>query len=212
MFKDIGILSGIIAIISYVPYVKDILTKKAKPEQASWLIWTVLAGIAFFSQMAKGASQSLWFTGIDSLGAAFIFVLATRYGFKGIKKRDLIALSFAVFGLVCWYITHNALYALLLAIAVDAIGATLTVWKAYKYPHSETYFVWVLICIAGPLAMISIHAWNVTLLLYPFYVTLANLAVVLSIYLGRLKKRQRAYAYARTTLQRPGHLSRMRRN
>ena len=184
MFETIGILSGIVALISYIPYTLDIISKKVKPERASWLIWSVLAMIAFFSQLAKGAHQSLWFTGLDSIGAFVTLGLAIRYGFGGVKRRDMFALIVAGIGLLIWYFTNNALYALIIAMAVDAIGASLTVWKTYENPETETYPMWLIVCLAGVLAIISVGKLDFDLMIYPLYIFIANLAVVAAIYLG----------------------------
>jgi glucan phosphoethanolaminetransferase (alkaline phosphatase superfamily) len=189
MFQIIGILAGILAAISYIPYTKDILRKKVKPERASWLIWTVLAGIAFFSQLSKGATHSLWFTGLDSIGAFLTFVLAIKFGTGGLTRRDVIGLIAAGIGLVLWHFTHNAIYALSITIGIDAIGASLTVVKTLEQPSTETYPMWVIICVASILAIASIGKFDLTLIAYPFYIFLANFAVVVAIYVGHKLKR-----------------------
>lgn len=188
MLKLLGILAGLLAIISYIPYTKDILNRKAKPERASWLIWSALASIAFFSQLSKGATQSLWFTGLDSIGAFVTFGLAIKFGLGGLKRRDIVALIIAGLGLVIWYFTHNAVYALFITMGIDAVGASLTVWKTFEHPDTETYAMWVIICFASALAIVSVGKFNLTLMAYPFYIFLANFAVVMAIFFGhRLK-------------------------
>src|SRR5450631_872873 len=103
MLESIGVASGVLAAGSYVPYVQDMVKGKVKPERASWLIWAVLAAIAFSSQYAKGATQSLWFTGLDSFGAAVVFFLALKFGIGGMTTRDVGALIAAAVGLALWY-------------------------------------------------------------------------------------------------------------
>jgi len=190
MLQFIGILAGLVALISYIPYSKDILARKVKPERASWLIWCVLAGIAFFSQLSKGATHSLWFTGLDSIGAFVILVLAVSYGLGGIKRRDTLALIGAGIGLIIWYFTKNAVYALLITMAIDAIGAGLTVWKTFEHPDTETYPMWLIVCLASLLAIWSVGKFNATLMIYPFYIFLANFCVVIAIYFGHKLKKQ----------------------
>lgn len=189
MLKIIGLLAGLLAIVSYLPYTKDILNKKVKPERASWLIWSILASIAFFSQLSKGARQSLWFTGLDSIGAFVTLALSIKFGLGSVKRRDVFALIFAGIGLIIWFFTHNAIYALLITMAVDVIGVTLTVWKTFEHPDTETYPMWLIICLASVLAIISVGKFNATLMVYPFYIFLANFAVVMAIYFGSKAKR-----------------------
>jgi hypothetical protein len=189
MLKVIGLFAGFLALISYLPYTKDIIAKKVKPERATWLIWSLLAAIAFFSQLSKGATQSLWFTGLDSIGAFIILGLAFKFGIGGLRKRDTIALILAALGLVLWYFSNNAIYALAITMAVDFIGASLTVWKTYVDPDSETYLMWLMVSIASILAIISVGKWNISLMIYPFYILLANLAVVFAIFFGHKRKK-----------------------
>ncbi len=190
MFRAIGLFSGILAICSYIPYTKDILSKRVKPERASWLIWGVLASIAFFSQLSKGAQQSLWFTGFDSIGAILTFVLAIKYGFGIVKKRDTLALVFAGIGLIVWYLTNNAIFALIMTMLIDAIGVSLTVWKTYEHPETETYAMWLIVCVASILAIISVGKFDIILMIYPFYIFLANFAVVIAIFAGYRHRRK----------------------
>ena len=65
MLEFFGYISGILFILSVVPYVRSILKGNTKPQRMTWLIWTVLVFIAFFSQLAKGATWSLLLTAGD---------------------------------------------------------------------------------------------------------------------------------------------------
>ncbi|HEX3569144.1 MAG TPA: hypothetical protein VHT70_05750 [Candidatus Saccharimonadales bacterium] len=140
ILQFIGVASGVLAAVAYVPYVRDIFKGDAKPERVSWFIWVVLACIAFFSQLAEGAHSSLWFTGLDSVGAVVIFLLALRYGAGGFTRRDKIGLLTAGIGLLLWYVTRHAAIALLLTIIVDASGAWLTV-AVQKSAHRNVRYV-----------------------------------------------------------------------
>lgn len=53
MSQFLGLVSGLVSIICYLPYIRDILKKTTKPERASWLIWTALGSIAFFLNLLK---------------------------------------------------------------------------------------------------------------------------------------------------------------
>ena len=101
MLKTLGLLSGFLSIIMYIPYLRDIFHHTTKPERASWLIWSVLGGIAFFSQFAKGATNSLWLTGAQTLGVFVVFILSLRYGVGGLVKRDIYALNYSGTWLIC---------------------------------------------------------------------------------------------------------------
>ncbi len=179
-----GSLSGIAILLSFVPYIRDIILKKTKPERISWLIWSMLGSIAFFSQFAKGASYSLVMTGAQTMGDLFIFILAIKYGLGGFLKRDIIALAGVGVALFLWYITKEAVIALFIVIFIDAIGAILTTIKSYENPTTETVSSWVLTGIGGLLACIAVGNFNLVLLAFPFYILLASLVILTAIKLG----------------------------
>ena len=187
MLQIFGYISALLSIIMIFPYIRDILQKKTKPERGSWLIWTVLGAIAFFSQMAKGATDSLWLTAGQTLAVFIVFLLSIKYGYGGVEKRDTKALFGAGVGLLLWYLTKDAAYALLIIILVDAIGTFLTAIKSYKDPGSETLSTWVLSGTSGIFGMLAVGNFDLILLVYPFYIVIANFSVVAAILLGRRK-------------------------
>jgi len=189
MLQLLGLLSGFISVICYLPYIRDIVAKKTKPEKASWLIWSVLGSIAFFSQLAKGATDSLWMPGVQTFGVAVIFLLSLKYGVGGLTKRDLVALLLAFFGLILWYFTAEAAFALYLVILIDAAGASLTVIKSYESPGSETMSTWFLSGLSGFIAILAVGSWDIILLSYPVYIWLINWLVVLAMVLGFRKQK-----------------------
>ena len=185
MLEALGILSGILGFICVFPYIRDILQKKTKPERASWFIWTVLGSIAFFSQLAKGATNSLWLTGVDTAGVAVTFILALRFGEGGLNSRDIKALTAASIGVVLWFFTKEATLALLITILVDASGAILTIIKAHEDPGSETMSMWILSGLSGLAAAFAVGSFNWILLSYPLYIWIANWSVAVAMVLGQ---------------------------
>lgn len=190
MLQLFGYISAILSIIMIIPYVVDILKKTTKPERASWLIWTVLGFIAFFSQLAKGATDSLWLTAGQTIAVLIVFILAIKRGVGGLTKHDIKALIVAGIGLLLWFLTNEALYALLIVIAIDFIGVFLTTIKAYKDPKSETMSTWLLSGTSGIFGALAVGSFSFVLLLYPIYIIIANYVVVIAIILGKKSNKQ----------------------
>jgi hypothetical protein len=192
MLVLLGYISGLLSAVSYFPYIRDILHHKTKPERASWFIWLLLGSIAFSSQLAKGASDSLWLTGVQTLGVGIVFLLSFRHGVGGFTRKDILAIIIAIGGVGLWLLTKEAATALYIVIFVDVIGVLLTVQKAYHDPGSETLITWILAGASGLLAMLAVGNWNPVLLSYPFYILLANAAVISAILVGkRINKRNK---------------------
>src|SRR6185437_7903902 len=98
-----GVVAAALNLAAYVPYVRDILRKKTKPQRVTWLVFTVLAGISFASQLALGARASLWLIGAQMLSVLVVFILSLPWGVGGFKRLDVISLLGAGVGLACWY-------------------------------------------------------------------------------------------------------------
>lgn len=141
-----GYLTGVLLIIGFALYLVDIVRGKTKPERASWLIWSVLGGIAFFSQLADGATWSLVLPGIDTLIVFAIFVLSIRYGVGGLLRRDIISLVVAALGLLLWYLSREPLVALLAVLGVVLSVRILLSLKPMNYQPAKRYLRGVWLC------------------------------------------------------------------
>jgi hypothetical protein len=186
-----GITSGVLSAICYIPYIRDIFKGSTKPERATWFIWSVLTSILLFAQLAKGATNSIWLTVVQSLGVILIFALSIKFGEGGLQRRDILALIAAGIGLVAWYFTKEAAVALWLTIAIDFSGASLTIVKAYQEPETETQSTWVLSGIAGIFGAMAVGYLSLSLLAFPIYVIVVNFAVFFAIRLGFMRKSRR---------------------
>jgi len=191
MLQALGIVGGLLAFVGFIPYVKDILQKKAKPQRATWFIWLVLGLIAVSSQFAKGATSSLWLPSLETFGGLVVFLLSIPYGMGGFGRRDFIALFVAVLGIIAWYLSREAAVALYLVILVDAMGVYLTLHKTYLHPETETRLAWTLSAIGGIFTALAVGSWNIILLSYPTYIIIANIAVVVAIQMGYQRKQRR---------------------
>lgn len=187
IFTILGIASGIASVLEYPPYIRDICTGTTKPQRASWGIWTLLGSIAFASQMQKGATDSLWMTGVQTIGTWIIFLLSVKHGEGGVNRRDIVSILFAVFGVTLWFFTREATYALCITICVDLVGSIMTLRKAYEEPESETTLTYVLAGISGLLAAFSVGQADWVRLVYPLYICVINFAVVAAAYIGKRK-------------------------
>ncbi len=185
MLQIFGYISATLSILMVLPYIRDVLALRTKPQRASWFIWTVLGSIAFFSQLAKGATDSLWLTFGQTLAVLLVLGFSIKYGVGGFSKRDISALCAAGIGLILWYLTDEPSFALLIVILVDAIGSFLTMIKSYKQPETETLITWVLSGTSGVFGLLAVGSFNWILIAYPLYIVIANYVITAAILLGR---------------------------
>lgn len=190
--QSFGYVSGGLILLSFLPYLRGIFKGQTKPERMSWFIWSILGGIAFFSQLAKGASHSLWMPGLQTIGDLLVFVLAIKYGIGGMQRRDIVALVAVTISLVLWYHTKEPAVALMLAIAIDGIGGILTIIKSYKLPTTEPVTAWILTALGGLFGTLAVGELDWVLLAFPLYIFAINAAIAFSIRLGARRLQHQA--------------------
>jgi hypothetical protein len=188
MSEILGYTSGIIMALSAIPYVRSILRLETKPQRTTWLIWSILTFIAFFSQMAKGGTWSLLLTAGDTIAILIVFVLSIKFGVGGFKKIDILSLAGAGVSLLLWYITNEPAVALFLIILTDFIGANLTITKAWRDPKSENWVGWAMCGVGGLLGTLAVGEFNFILMIFPAYICFINSLVAgIVLWRGRIK-------------------------
>ncbi len=187
MREILGYGSGILIALSCIPYIRDILLAKTKPQRMTWFIWAILLSIAFFAQLSKGGNWSLITTGVDWLGVVIIFILSIKRGMGGATKLDKIALAGAGAGLLLWYLTNEALFAIIITIFIDFIAGMLTILKTYKQPETETFIAYIICGTGGLLGVFAVGEINFSLIIFPLWICLFNYAIGITILLGRRK-------------------------
>lgn len=199
-----GVASGVLSTVAYIPYILDTIAKRTHPQRASWLIWSVLGSIAFISQIYEGATSSLWFAGVQVTGTIIVFLLSIKRGNgRFLSKNDYAILAAAGVGLVLWYFTENAAYALAITISISLLGGLATAVKAFHDPDSETLSTWIISFIASGCAMLSVGKVDFVLLAYPVYLFTLYLSFIVAIALGRARRSVGTLAPALSAIARP---------
>ena len=184
-FWVLSVISVCAFLLAAPPYIVDTLKGKTKPERATWFIWSVLGVIAFIAQMQLGATWSLLLTGLDTAGCVLAFMLSLRYGVGGWTMLDKIALGIAAAGVAVSMLVHAPIVALLGVIAADASGSFLTIRKAFLMPDSETTISWLLVSVGALCSILLVRSQDVSLMLYPAYLLVANAGVVVAQAFGK---------------------------
>jgi hypothetical protein len=183
----LGLLGGAVGIVDTVPYVRDTLRGRTRPHRGTWLIWGVLAVVAYVSQRADGGSWSLVMTGTQAILTGLVFLLAIRHGEGGLSALDLSLIGVAGAGVIGWLVAGQPVVAVACVIVADLSAAAMMTPKAYRDPGSETLAMYALAGVAGALATAAVGELDVSLVLYPAYYCVANSAMALLIHWRRRK-------------------------
>lgn len=135
-----------------VPYMRDALKGKSKPNLATWSTWSLLNAIIVVSALAAGdAINTVVMGAAFFIGSTTILLIAI---FKGTRKYTLFdgaCQAFALLGVVLWQLSNNPNIALLFVILVDFFAIAPTFRHAYLHPHEET---WITYAVSGLLAFV----------------------------------------------------------
>lgn len=167
-----GLVSGVVALAAFVPYVRSILRGQTRPSIASWWIWTAVGACLCASYFSVGARTSIWTPIGYVIGPFGIAILSFFYGQKGKTWIDSFCLLAAAVSLFLWWQTGSAKLALGLNILVDACGAIPTLRKSWQQPESEDRAAWFLFLLAGVLNVIAVTPWTWATAVYPLYLVL----------------------------------------
>ncbi len=187
----LGIISGVLAAIAVIPYIKDILHGSTRPNIVSWALWVGLLLISILAQISAGASWSLIFLIGDLIGTSIILILClTGYGYTEYGWVEWTCLTLAIIAIVSWQITHQPLLAIGFAILADLMASTPTVVKAHKDPWSEHPTQWMIICVASGLGIASTTISNPANIIFPAYLLFINGLIGILAFLGRHTKQK----------------------
>ena len=163
-----------------------------RPHRGTWLIWSLLSVLVFFSQRADGASWSLVAAGMQVLLNGLIFVLAVRRGVGGVSRADRLMLAIAAGGALGWVIADEPFVATACVVAADLLGLAMMLPKTYRDPESETLATFALASVSGALATAAVGSVDPALVVYPIYLCLGNLGLAILIHRARLRRRPMA--------------------
>ncbi len=173
-----GWLTIILAFVSYVPYIRDILANKTKPHIVSWLVWTALTFVIFFLQVNGGAGPGAWSTGVTGVICLGILGLAFKKSRHYTTHSDKVMLVAAVIAMGLWLVTKNGTLSAILITLVDLSGYVPTMRKSWHYPKTETLITYVLTFCKHAISLLAMQNFSLVTSLYPGYLVLANLLMI----------------------------------
>lgn len=177
MKEIFGIIALALSVGANIPYVIEIVHGQAQPQRVSWLIWTILGGVYFFSTIID--TGATLFTAGELIGPVVIFMLSLKFGLGGKSKFDIASLALAIAALGLLFATDEVLPSLLLALFIDSIATFITIKKLRKDPDSESRMFWAIGAVSSIFAVLSLREYVLVALLFPIYVFLISTYIFL---------------------------------
>ncbi len=170
MKATLSVISGVVFVIAFVPYIIAILRKETQPSKMSWLIWAILDTITFAGMYIKGVVNGQIVGAI--LGSWIVVALAMKYGTKGWTRLDMFCLFGAFMSLVLWKIFGDATFGIATSAVVVFLGAIPTFVSAWNDPSKEDKLAWTIYWISCVIAMLAIPVWTTENVVQPLSFTI----------------------------------------
>ncbi len=187
----IGITGGLIQVISVVPYIRDMIKGRTRPNIISWSIWLFLNLIAVFAQFASGASWSILILIVIIFNISLVLFLAVRgFGYRKYGKVDFVCLAMAFLAIILWQVSDKPELAIAMSILADFFALVPTVVKVFHEPFSEYLPAWIMNVSAAVFAGFSTNIINFSNLAFPIYYFITDVLVVGLIYFRQKKMKK----------------------
>ncbi len=173
-----GGLAVVIALVSYIPYIRDILKGTTKPHPVSWFVFALLMGITFSAQLITGAGPGAWVMGISAIAIFGIAIFAIVHGDVEVVWFDWACLAAALSGIVLWFATNDPLTAVVIVTITDVIATGPMFRKAYLKPYEETLSLFVLSTAKFVVGFFAFSSFNLTNALFPSAIIVSNVALI----------------------------------
>lgn len=171
-------IAALLAIIGNVPYLHDMFRGRVKPHPYTWFIWSIVSGVTFFGQVAKGAGWGALAFGASEIFTILIFFFSLRYGFKNIPRKDTIYLVAALLGIIPWIITHDPTISVIIMVTIDVIAFIPTLKKAWYHPKTEEPLLYGSNVARHILALVSLSHYNIATMLHSIAMIVTNTTMV----------------------------------
>lgn len=175
--ENFVILGVIIAFLGGLKYLIETIKGNAKPNKVTWFLWALAPLIAFAAELKQGVGIQAWMTFIVGFNPLLVFVASffNKKAYWKLTRFDLICGSFALVGIILWYITKIGNIAIVFSILADGLAALPTIVKSYRYPETEDYFIYLGSAINAGLALLTITVWNFANFGFPLYILIVCL-------------------------------------
>ncbi len=175
----LGLLAVIMALSAFWPYIRETRAGRCQPHVFSWLIWASTTWVVFFAQCFNDAAAGAWPTAISALLASYIAWLAwcQRRALPS-TVSDRVFLYLALSALPFWWLTEEALAAVVIMTLIDMLAFAPTLRQAYQQPFAEVVSFYFMIVIRNVLAIAALADYSWTTALFPAAIGSASLLMV----------------------------------
>ena len=193
--ETIGLISGLLVILSVIPYAIRTYEGKVHPNLTSWSLWSLIGLALLLTYKSSGAESNVWpaVFGFTNPALITLMVLKKQGRWKKMNRLEVVCLVLGLISLGMWVAVHNrqdlAQYALCLAIAADVCAAIPTFHFVWTQPEGDRPLAWCFFAVGYGLAIFAITEHTFANYVLPLYMFFGALSVALPLILYRLRKK-----------------------
>lgn len=181
-----GIIASIISFAALIPYMRGIVKGITVPHVISWFIWGISTLTVFAAQWLDDGGAGSWSTAVGGGMTFVIIALAIKHNADlSIKCADWVILALCLLALPLWYLTDDALLAVLLLTTIDLLAYLPTIRKSWHKPHEEQLLMFIVMTGRNAIATYSLEHYSAVTLLFPVATAIANILLISMIMLRR---------------------------
>jgi len=175
------VLSTLFAVISPITYAVSIMHGKTKPHRTTRFVLAFVMLMNFLSIfVAHGDLATLVLAGIFAAHGIVIAGFSIRRGMGGSDAFDWICLAIALCGILGWRLSGNPIVGVWFSILADAAAYAPAVLKTWRYPHTESHWLYTTSLIATALSLAA-SSFGPTVA-FQVYIILCDLTLIFCIY------------------------------
>ena len=193
--ETIGMISGLLVVISIVPYSIRTYQGKIQPNFTSWSLWSLLGLALLLTYKSSGAESNLWpaVFGFTNPTLITLLMLKQRGEWTKPNRVEKICVVFSLMSFGLWLGVHNnkelAQYALYLAIIADIWTAIPTIKYVWTRPDDDRPFAWALFAVGYGLAIFAITDHTFANYILPIWMLFAGLGIAFPLPMHRWKQK-----------------------
>jgi len=183
MVQYIVILGAILDLLGGIPYLRDTLSGRSKPNRVTFLMWGIAPCIDTAAAFSAGARWSV----LPVLSAGLVplaILVASFFNKKALWKlhwHDYVCGVISLAALILWKETHQPTIAIILAIVSDIFASLPTIKKSWTHPETETPLSYAIAAVAVSTSFFAIPMWKFSEYAFPAYLVLNGLMIFMII-------------------------------
>jgi len=174
-------------------YGRETLKGNTKPNRVSWFLWSVAPLIATAAALADGVRLAVLPVFMSGFAPFLIFILSffNKQSYWKLNIFDYLCGLCSVLALVLWAITNQPLVAIVFAVLADGFAAIPTLYKAWKFPETESVEAYSTGVINAGTSFFAISTWTLSSLAFPIYLLFINTLLTIIVSRKYFKKQEK---------------------